>query len=527
MSTHTRQRLLFAGIVCLLLLKTGQTLPACAQDDEDCRESRMHPEFLDDNDRLTPQKTIAGEDNTEHWLDQGRQFVEQKLHTPVNKNIAKNVIMFLGDGMGITTHSAARNLLGGEEKSLYFETFPHTGLSRTYNVNKIVPDSASTATAYLCGVKAIGGTIGVSGHVDRTDCLQSSNATHHVHSIAKWALDAGKSAAVVTTTRITHASPAGVYAHVAERNWENDSEVKGDCGADSKVQDIAYQLIHGEVGSKLSVILGGGRREFLDSKLSANGKRSDGRNLIEEYKQQSNRNAYVETLDELNRVNVTQVDRLLGLFQSSHMLYHLETNEESNQPTLAELTRKAIEFLSRNDEGYFIFIEGGRIDHGHHDTYARLALDETLEFAKAIQTARELTNEADTLIVVTADHSHAMSYSGYAYRGNDIFGRTRSKASDGKPYMTLSYANGPSYEKFYDTKHNERRDPTTLITGAPRDEFPATVPLDSETHGGDDVAVFASGPFAHLFTGVYDQNTIPHIMAYASCVGNGLKACSK
>nr|XP_014098695.2 membrane-bound alkaline phosphatase-like [Bactrocera oleae] len=519
-------RLILGGIVCCLLLRTAHTIPACAQDDEDCRESRMHPDFFSDRGRLTAQSRIAGEDNTEYWLDQGKQFVKEKLHTPPNQNIAKNVIMFLGDGMGITTHSAARNLLGGEEKSLYFETFPHTGLSRTYNVDKIVPDSASTATAYLCGVKAIGGTIGVSGRVDRTDCLQSPNVTNHVNSIAKWALDAGKSAGVVTTTRITHASPAGVYAHVADRNWENDREVKGDCGADSIVQDIAYQLMHGEVGSKLSVILGGGRREFVDSNLYANGIRSDGRNLIEEYKQQNSRNAYVETLDELNSLNITQVDRLLGLFQDSHMLYHLETTEQSNQPTLAELTRKSIEFLSRNDEGYFIFIEGGRIDHGHHNTYARLALDETLEFAKAIQIARELTNETDTLIVVTADHSHAMTYSGYAVRGNDIFGRAPSKGSDGQPYMTLSYANGPSYEKFYDVEKHERRDPTTLKKGAPRDAFPSTIPLDSETHGGDDVAVFASGPWAHLFTGVYDQNTIPHMMAYASCVGNGLKACS-
>lgn len=413
MSPHTR-RLILVGSISLLLLRTAQMLPACTQDDADCRESRMHPEFLSKHDRLSTQSRVAGEDNTQYWLDQGKKFVKKKLRTPVNKNIAKNVIMFLGDGMGITTHSAARNLLGGEEKSLYFETFPHTGLSRTHNVDKIVPDSASTATAYLCGVKAIGGTIGVSGHVDRTDCLQSSNVTHHVHSIAKWALDAGKSAGVVTTTRITHASPAGVYAHVAERNWENDRKVKDDCGAGSKVQDIAYQLIHGEVGSKLSVIFGGGRREFLDRKLHAKGKRSDGRNLIEEYKQQNSQNAYVETLNELNSLSITQVDRLLGLFQDSHMVYHLETNEKSNQPTLAELTRKAVEFLSRNNEGYFIFIEGGRIDHGHHDTYARLALDETLEFAKAIQTARELTNEADTLIVVTADHSHALSYSGYA-----------------------------------------------------------------------------------------------------------------
>ncbi|XP_036322971.1 membrane-bound alkaline phosphatase-like [Rhagoletis pomonella] len=524
--SNMRHTLVLATVFCTLLTVV-QALPACAQDDEDCRESRMHPEFTGASKRsgVAYQTKVADEDTSEYWLDQGKQFVKEKLSTPLNTNIAKNVIMFLGDGMGITTHSAARNLLGGEEEFLSFEKFPYTGLSRTFNVNRIVSDSASTATAYLCGVKAFGGTIGVAG-VERTDCQQSANATNHVYSIAKWALDAGKLAGVVTTTRITHASPAGVYAHVAERNWENDSEVDSDCGADSNIEDIAYQLIHGEVGSKLSVIMGGGKREFVDSNLYANGLRSDGRNLIADYQEQNSKNAYVETLSELNSLNFSEVDRLLGLFEDSHMLYHLETDELSNQPTLEEMTRKSIEFLSRNEQGYFIFIEGGRIDHGHHATYARLAMDETVEFSKAIQAARELTNEEDTLIVVTADHSHTLSYSGYSDRGNDIFGAASYTASDSKPYMTLSYANGPSYSKFYDVNQHERLDPTTLITGKARDRFPATLPLSSETHGGDDVAVFASGPWAHLFTSVYDQNTIPHMMAYASCLPNGLTACS-
>ncbi|XP_053947175.1 membrane-bound alkaline phosphatase-like [Anastrepha ludens] len=524
--SYSRHSLVLVTIACHLLA-FPLAVPTCGQDDEDCRESRMHPDFGSTNTRAFYQTRIVHEETTEYWRDQGKQFVKEKLSAVPNKKIAKNVIMFLGDGMGITTHSAARNLLGGEEKFLAFEQFPYTGLSRTFNINQIVPDSASTATAYLCGVKAMGGTIGVGGYVDRTDCQQTSNTTNYVNSIAKWALDAGKLAGVVTTTRITHASPAGVYAHIAERDWENDSEVKSACGSDSQVQDIAYQMIHGKVGSQLSVMMGGGKREFVDTQLYATGKRSDGLNLIEVYQNQSSKNTYVETLDQLNSLNLSSVDRLLGLFEDSHMLYHLETDELSNQPTLEEMTRKSVEFLSRNEQGYFIFIEGGRIDHGHHDTYARLALDETLEFSKAIQAARELTSEDDTLIVVTADHSHSFSYSGYAIRGNDIFGRTPNTPADRKPYMTLSYANGPSYETFFDIEQQARRDPTTLIKGVASDQFPSTVPRSSETHGGDDVAVFASGPWAHLFSGVYDQNTIPHLMAYASCLANGLTACSQ
>lgn len=93
--------------------------------------------------------------------------------------------------------------------------------------------------------------------------------------------------------------------------------------------------------------------------------------------------------------------------------------------------------------------------------------------------------------------------------------------------MTLSYANGPSYERFFDVEKSKRRDPTTLVTGDIYDQFPSSLPLEDETHGGDDVGVYASGPWSHLFTGVYEQNAIPHMMAYASCLGNGLQMCNK
>ncbi|XP_053947174.1 membrane-bound alkaline phosphatase-like [Anastrepha ludens] len=521
--SHTRRALFYATVVCILL--AAQALPPCARDDEECRDSRMHPDLEEPTGRVFARK-FDGDDTNDYWRNQGKEFIKAKLAEKRNTNKAKNVILFLGDGMGITTHSAARNLIGGEEQYFSFEKFPFTGLSKTYAIDRIVPDSANTATAYLCGVKAMKGTIGVSGQVEREDCEAMLNTSTHVYSIAKWAMDAGKSAGVVTTTRITHASPAGVYAHIAERDWEDDSEVKQSCGANTNVKDIAYQLIHGEVGSKLSLMMGGGKRHFVDPKLYVNGTRSDGLNLIEQYQQLSAQNAYVESRAELNNLNFTNVQRVLGIFADSHLKYHLETDENSVQPTLEEMTRKAIEFLSRNEQGYFIFIEGGRIDTAHHDNMARIALDEVVEFSKAIQAARDLTNEEDTLIVVTADHSHSFSYSGYPYRGNDIFARTPANPVDRVPYLTLSYANGPGYETFYDVVNKVRRDPTTLITGDIYDAFPATAPLDSETHGGDDVAVFASGPWSHLFTGTYEQNTIPHLMAYASCLSDGLTACS-
>lgn len=93
--------------------------------------------------------------------------------------------------------------------------------------------------------------------------------------------------------------------------------------------------------------------------------------------------------------------------------------------------------------------------------------------------------------------------------------------------MTLSYANGPSYHTYFDTVKNERIDPRTVNREDPASFFPATFEIDLETHGGEDVAVFAKGPFSHLFTGVYEQNTIPHLMAYAACWNTNLQMCDE
>lgn len=400
----------FTLLGLLMVLHTAAAMPQCDRNDEDCRDRLMHPDLPEPEHPA--KRVIDGEDTNDYWRNLGREFVQQQLSKNFNRKQAKNVIMFLGDGMGLTTVAAARNLLGGEEKSLSFNDFPFTGLSKTYSVDKIVPDSACTATAYLCGVKAQEGTIGVNGDVERSSCEKGKDQSKWVYSIGKWAQDMGKSTGVVTTTRITHASPAGVYAHIADRDWENDDEVTQACNTNSGIEDIAYQLINGEVGKKLDFVMGGGKANFLDKTL--NGWRTDGLDLIDQYKKQTNsKNLYVETKEELMSANLKDYDRVFGLYQDDHMLYHLETNENTNQPTLEEMTRKAIEFLGQNDNGYFIFIEGGRIDLAHHDNMARIALDETIEFSKAIAAAKELTSEDDTLIVVTADHSHAFSFNGY------------------------------------------------------------------------------------------------------------------
>lgn len=202
----------------------------------------------------------------------------------------------------------------------------------------------------------------------------------------------------------------------------------------------------------LQVILGGGRREFLPNNTldeeGTRGKRLDGRNLIEEWQTDKiSKNvsySYVWNKRQLININDELPDYLLGLFEGSHLQYNLERDADT-EPTLADLTETAIRSLSRNENGFFLFVEGGRIDHAHHENRVTLALDETIELSAAVAKAAELLDESDSLFVVTSDHAHVMAYNGYTHRGGNVLGPSDELGLDGIPYMTLSYTNGPGY----------------------------------------------------------------------------------
>ncbi|XP_022213731.1 alkaline phosphatase [Drosophila obscura] len=473
----------------------------------------------------------------EFWFHDAQRTLYEKLSTPPNQYVAKNVILFLGDGMSVPTVTASRIFDGqlrgvvGERNRLEFEKFNFVGLSKTYCANKQVADSACTASAYLSGIKANFLTIGVTPDVQLNDCAGARLPQNRLSSIAAWALKGRKSAGLVTTTRVTHASPAGVYAHTSNRDFESDFDVNSFGENSSRCPDIAQQLIDGDVGKRLRVIMGGGTSKFLPNTekdvYGNQGQRLDGRNLIEEWQKSKPGNARVVfNRTDLLANDARSTDFLFGLFNASHLAYHLD--ESIDTPTLAEMTESAINILSRDTGGYFLFVEGGRIDHAHHETKAKKALDETVQFSNAIKQARLLTNPWDTLIVVTADHGHTVTISGYPDVNNSIAGLNSEKSDvDSKPYATLSYANGPEYQKFYQSKDGvvERVDLTTSDIGDNDARYPHGVPMEEETHGGGDVAVYAHGPWAHLFTGVYEQNSIPFMMGYASCLGPGMTYC--
>ncbi|XP_053609339.1 membrane-bound alkaline phosphatase-like isoform X2 [Plodia interpunctella] len=464
---------------------------------------------------------------------QAQWTLRTKVLAPLNKRVAKNVILFIGDGMSITTLAATRVYLGqkyghlGEELRLSFEAFPYTGLSKPYCVDNNVADSACSGTAYLTGVKANSGTVGLSAGVKRGDCKAQKDGLYSVTGLMDWAQRTGKSTGVVTTTRVTHATPAASYAHSADRLWESDADIPV---YGLHCDDIATQLVNGQVGSKINVVFGGGRKNFTPkSEKDAEGffgRRSDGRNLITDW---LNKKAslgvpakFIYDRDGLMHLDASERGDILGLFAPDHMPYHLDAHDDD--PTLSDMTHAAIKILSKNQNGFFLFVEGGRIDTAHHETKARKALDETAEFAKAVEAALRLVDSEETLVVVTSDHSHTMTYSGYSKRGTDILGFTnKMNASDFLPYTTLSYANGPGYKPHDGLKRHELY---LDDIKNPNFTYPSLVPMARETHGGEDVAVFAKGPWAHLFTGNYEQNYIPHAIAYAACIGNGLTACN-
>jgi len=274
--------------------------------------------------------------------------------------------------------------------------------------------------------------------------------------------------------------------------------------------------------------MGGGTRHMLNNTMQNDegrfGERTDGRNLIDEWLEERNKEGkatYISHKQQLDELDVDKTDFLLGLFEHDHCMYRLDVLNnklENQEPLLTQMTETAIKMLQKEENGFFLLVEGGRIDHAHHSNYARKSLDETAEFARAIELARLMTSDDDTLIVVTSDHSHVFTYSGYPYRHDDVLKTTGYGAGDGLHFETLSYANGPGYDRTYANEGNRSNIINDDFTHVSR-RYSAMVPLSSETHGGDDVGVYSVGPWSHLFQGSYEQSDIPLAMAYAAKIG--------
>ncbi|WP_317201964.1 alkaline phosphatase, partial [Janthinobacterium sp.] len=431
----------------------------------------------------------------------------------------KNILFFLGDGMGLTTMTAARIYKVGEDGDLTMDTLPETAFIKTFSANAQVTDSAPSMAAYMTGVKMNNEVISMSANTTATEPGKDVNGNLGVNNCAagngtpattilELAKANGKSVGSITTTELTHATPAATFSHICNRNAQ---------------YAIAAQLVPGGVGSNtalldgVDVLMGGGRNHFTPYVAVTNkAGRADARNLLTEMAAKG----YTVAANKTEMAAAPAGKKFIGLYSSkSHLEYDLDRTatppkgEGATQPSLAEMTVKAMDLLSGNDKGYFLMVEGGRIDHALHGTNAKRALVDTIAFDDAIKAALDkakLTDPtlANTLIVVTADHDHTLAFNGYAKRGNPILDINRnykdgkpSLDADGNTYTTLVFGNGPN-------RPNLRTAVDSTVALGDNYMQETGVRLASETHGGGDVKLFATGAGTKSFKGTLDNTKV-------------------
>lgn len=515
-------------------------------------------------------------ESAETWSRDGWNTITRQKGIKPNTHKAKNVILFIGDGMGVSTLTASRIFEGqlrgdsGEENRLSFEDFPYSALSKTYSANQQTSDSAPTMSAIITGVKTDEGTLSVNQNIVHADYTTVKG--NETTSLLEMAEQAGRSTGVVTTTRVTHATPGACYAHTADRDWESDYDMKrlGDAAAkvgnaamakryydayNAKFPDIARQLIEFPYGDGLEVAFGAGRNKFIPNtkpdplNSKEKGERTDGRDLTEEWTAKHTASQVVYNKQQLAAIDPKKAKHVLGLFATENMQFDADRlAKQPDEPSLVDMTTKAIDILQQNKKGFFLMVEAGRIDQAHHQGSAYRALKDTIELSDAVRAAAAKVNLNDTLIIVTADHSHTLTISGYPARGNNILGLVREigtngeiepdykKDRTGKPFTTLNYASGrgntgatdrlPEGSKKYPASgiglkpitkgrpfltEETVTDPDYLQEGM--------IPLGDETHGGEDVAIFATGPNAYLIRGSMEENWIFYVMADALRLG--------
>lgn len=395
------------------------------------------------------------------------------------------IILMIPDGMSFAALTAARIVSVGVTGRLNMDLLPVQGRMSTYSADSMITDSAAAGTALATGQKTDNGVISQDPSAVRGQLHGAPLKT-----ILEWAEELGLATGLVTTTRVTHATPAAFYAHWYERDDENT---------------VAEQFIS---RGDIEVLLGGGRRHWLpqgalDPETGAPSKRADERDLIAEA--QDLGYTYVWDHQGFQAVDPTATNRLLGLFEYSHMDYELDRAEdEAGEPSLAEMTRLAIQLLDQDPDGFFLMVEGGRIDHAAHANDAGRMIWEVIAFDLAVGVAREFAQKGDVLLIVAPDHGTGgpevigvqnpdgtvTTYGGFCgYEDAD---------GDGYPDgVTRPVALGWASSQFF-------------LTGG------ASLSPGGE-HTGGDVPVMAMGPGSELLDGFVDNTEV--FWAMASLLG--------
>ncbi|MHC0037682.1 alkaline phosphatase [Pseudoneobacillus sp. C159] len=385
----------------------------------------------------------------------------------------KNVIFMVPDGYSAAYATNYRWFKG--EESLMDSML--VGMHRTYSSNSEITDSAAAGTAFATGVKTNNGMISTSPDGKK------------LKTILEAAEENGKATGLVATSTITHATPAVFASHVASRVNE---------------ADIAPQLIDNDV----EVILGGGKKYFPDSILK-----------------EATGNGYdiISNKSELKKAK--QSTKLIGLFAVDALAPELD-RDTTEQPSLEEMTKSALEVLQKDKDGFFLMVEGSQIDWAGHAHDAAWAMKDTEAFEQALAAVLEFAKkDKNTLVVVAGDHdTGGMSVGGYGHREVKLKILRKVTATGGRMASKLdsTRSNIKEVVKQYTTldlkdaevqKIKAASNPDIAINQVISER--ASVGWTSSNHTGVDVPLYAFGPGSDLFKGLHENTDIPVLMAQA------------
>ena len=305
---------------------------------------------------------------------------------------AKYVFYFIGDGMGAGQRQISeeykKNVLKKDGK-LLLNSLPATAITTTYSADTLITDSAAAGTALA------------TGHKTNNGYIAKDTKGNNLKTLLEIAQDKGMSTGLVTTTRITHATPAVFASHNIDRDDENG-------------------IAEDYVKSNVDYFAGGGYRHFAAKGGELSSKRKDGRDLIKEFQDKGYKTFIGEkSTQDFEKWSPKAGEKAFAAFRASHMPYTVDDIQET-LPTLKEMTAKGIDLLSQDKDGFFMMVEGGRIDHASHAQDAVGTIYDTLAFDDAIKAAYEFYEKhpQDTLIVVAADHETGGMGLGF---GNNYF----------------------------------------------------------------------------------------------------------
>ncbi|MES2318295.1 MAG: alkaline phosphatase [Pseudomonadota bacterium] len=437
----------------------------------------------------------------------------------------KNIIFFLGDGMGMNTLTAARIFAVGEDGELTLDTLPESAFVKTFSNDAQVTDSAASMSAYMTGKKVNNGVLSMSS--DTASIEPGPDATgsktvgrcsggQAVPTLGELAKQRGLAVGVVTTTRVTDATPGAVFSHVCHRGMEFDvaaALVPGGAG---------YNSAFGPKG--IDLLMGGGTRYF-------SGARSDRRDLLAELRARGYRTA--TDASQFNALDGASNAPLVGLFAPENLSYDA-MRDPAREPGLAQMADKAIDVLSKNPDGFFLVVEGGLIDLALHDTHAKRALQEVASFDATLKATIAKMRALDpglknTLIVVTADHDHTLLLNGYARRTGKttptqpgVLGLVRRVSdgtprldADGAPFTIIGFGTG---ERRVQGKRNTAAALTDAAVTADdyHQEAVVRTAVGDEAHGGSDVYLGAIGARADSFGGTIDNTRVFELIKAAA-----------